>query len=186
MADLVALLPAKQRAWVPAIEPPPPSGLVPTQPAFDSVAADAMVIGGTVVRIGGGPTVPLHAIECTGRLGGNVVLWPQKRPETAGGNIPVRQMLLAGVANGLQGLKNADGVQGTAWELGEHEVMLTDNCFEVSSLRTAARHPHLSALAHATPPALSPLPLLSPSGRAVALRAPDPRRERPDVPPRCP
>ena len=66
MADLVALLPAKQRAWVPAIEPSPPSGLVPTMQSFGSIAADAMVIGGTVVRIGGGPTVPIHAIECTG------------------------------------------------------------------------------------------------------------------------
>ena len=47
----------------PAIEPPPPSGLVPFVPSFESIEQDVMYINGCVYRIGVSPDGPAHAVE---------------------------------------------------------------------------------------------------------------------------
>ena len=47
----------------PAIEPPPPSGLVPFVPSFECIERDVMYINGCVYRIGASPEGPAHAVE---------------------------------------------------------------------------------------------------------------------------
>ena len=47
----------------PAIEPPPPSGLVSSVPSFESIEQDVMYINGCVYRIGASPDGPAHAVE---------------------------------------------------------------------------------------------------------------------------
>ena len=42
----------------PAIEPPPPSGLVPFVPSFECIERDVMYINGCVYRIGASPEGP--------------------------------------------------------------------------------------------------------------------------------
>ena len=158
MADLVALLPAKQRAWVPTVEPPPPAGLVPIKPSFNTVAEDVLMLGGRVVRISGGPMRPLHAIECMplceefcGTPEPNVIVWPQQRPDEPGGDLLVRRLLPAKLVNETSTwFENVDRLKGSAWELGEHELMLTDHFFEVSPARATP------AVPPTTPHPLSP------------------------------
>ena len=47
----------------PAMEPPPPSGLMPSVPSFECIEQDVMYINGCVYRIGASPEGPVHAVE---------------------------------------------------------------------------------------------------------------------------
>ena len=63
MGEFLALLPENMADWPTHYEIEPPSGLEPATPSFNTVTDDCLMINGMVVRIGGGPAKPLHAVE---------------------------------------------------------------------------------------------------------------------------
>ena len=120
VADLVALLPDKQRAWVPDIHPAPPSGLQPVAASFGRVQRDVLRVNGQDVQIGGAPGEPLFSIMYSIH-GGTAIGWPQGTP-APGEPFVVRD---------FEGSTAANLYLDEVWALEDYEVMLTARTREV-------------------------------------------------------